>query len=149
MLIHLLAHLDLTRDRERDLIARAERDRLAQASSGQTASRFSRLIGARPVPREVHPVRPGRLSRTQRRDGRVAGNATQNAASRSATFRELAYRVNGGVEVTLLWNVLENRLAVTVSDPRSGETLVIDTEHSHALDVFYHPYAHAVFSTAA
>jgi hypothetical protein len=133
MLIHLLAHLDLTRDRERDLIARAERDRLAQASSGQTASRFPRLM----------------LSRTQRRDGRVAGNATQNAASRSATFRELAYRVNGGVEVTLLWNVLENRLAVTVSDPRSGETLVIDTEHSHALDVFYHPYAHAAFSTAA
>ena len=53
------------------------------------------------------------------------------------------------MEVTLLWNVLENRLAVTVSDLRSGETFVIDTEHSHALEVFNHPYAHAAFSTAA
>ena len=84
----------------------------------------------------------------QRRDGRVGGDATQDAASRSATFRELAHRVSGGVEVRLLWNVLENRLAVTVSDLRSGETLVIDTEHSHALEVFYHPYAHAALSTA-
>jgi hypothetical protein len=71
------------------------------------------------------------------------------ARVRSATFRELARRVNDGLEVTLLWNVHENRLAVTVSDPRSGECFVIDTEHSEALDVFYHPYAHAAFEAAA
>ena len=53
------------------------------------------------------------------------------------------------MEVTLLWNAHENRLAVTVSDPRSGESFVVDTELSKALDVFYHPYAYAAFRTAA
>jgi hypothetical protein len=66
----------------------------------------------------------------------------------AATFRELAHRVNGGMEVTLFWDVRENRLAVTVSDPRSGESFVLDTELSKALDVFYHPYAHADFEAA-
>jgi hypothetical protein len=56
--------------------------------------------------------------------------------------------VNGGVEVTLRWNVHENLLAVTVSDLRSGDSFVIDAEHGNALDVFYHPYAHATFQAA-
>ena len=73
----------------------------------------------------------------------------QDAPPRSPTFRELAHRVSGGVEVTLLWNVHVNQLAVTVSDLRSGESFVIDTEHCRALDVFYHPYAHAAFWAAA
>jgi hypothetical protein len=65
------------------------------------------------------------------------------------TFRELAHRVDGGLEVTLLWSVRENRLAVTVSDARSGESFVLDAEKGNALDVFYHPYAYAGFQAAA
>jgi hypothetical protein len=57
--------------------------------------------------------------------------------------------LNGGVEVTLLWNVCDNRLAVTLTDIRSGDAFVIDTEHRKALDVFYHPYGHAAFRAAA
>ena len=58
-------------------------------------------------------------------------------------FRELAYRAGDGLEVALLWNELENRLAVTVSDSRSGKRYCIDAENDEALDVFYHPFAHA------
>jgi hypothetical protein len=58
-------------------------------------------------------------------------------------FRELAQRTNGGIEVTLLWCAFDDQLAVTVSDSRSGEWFVIDAEADKALDVYYHPFAHA------
>jgi hypothetical protein len=67
---------------------------------------------------------------------------TTGTSSRSA-FRELARRANGGLEVTLLWSEVEDRLAVTVSDSLSGEWFFLDAEPDNALDVFYHPYAHA------
>jgi hypothetical protein len=43
-----------------------------------------------------------------------------NDVTTPGVFRELAQRVEGGVKVTLLWSARENRLAVTVSDPRAG-----------------------------
>jgi hypothetical protein len=64
-------------------------------------------------------------------------------------FRELAQRVDSGVKVTLLWSAREDRLAVTVSDSRSGEWFVLDAENDNALEVFYHPYAHAALKAAA
>jgi hypothetical protein len=64
-------------------------------------------------------------------------------------LRELAYRVDGGLEVTLLWNAHENRVAVTVSDMHTGEWFVLHPENDQALEVFYHPYAHAPLETAA
>jgi hypothetical protein len=66
-----------------------------------------------------------------------------------ATFRELAHRKEGGVDVTLLWSARENRLAVTVFDQRSDELLVLDAETDEALAVFYHPYAHVASQGAA
>jgi hypothetical protein len=60
-----------------------------------------------------------------------------------ASFRELAHRIDGGVDVRLLWSARENRLAVTVFDEHAGELVVLDAESDEALDVFYHPYAHA------
>jgi hypothetical protein len=62
---------------------------------------------------------------------------------RAAGLRELAYRVDGGVEVTLLWDAHENGVAVTVSDMRSGDWFVLHPENDKALEVFYHPYAYA------
>jgi hypothetical protein len=58
-------------------------------------------------------------------------------------FRELACRADDGLEVALLWSEDDNRLAVTVSDSRSGDGFVVDAARDNALDVFYHPYAHA------
>jgi hypothetical protein len=64
------------------------------------------------------------------------------------TFRELAHRVDGGLDVTLLWSAGENRVAVTVFDQRAGELLVLDVEGDEALDVFYNPYAHTASQAA-
>jgi hypothetical protein len=64
-------------------------------------------------------------------------------------FRELAYRASEGLEVTLLWSARENRLAVTVRDSRSGEQFALDAQDDNALEVFYHPYAHAALQAAA
>ena len=58
--------------------------------------------------------------------------------------RELARRIDGSVEVTLAWDECDDGLAVTVFDRRSGELFVLAAESDNALDVFYHPYAHAV-----
>jgi hypothetical protein len=43
----------------------------------------------------------------------MAGDATN-------PYRELAYRVNDGVEVVLFWQQNANDLTVAVSDERSG-----------------------------
>ena len=67
----------------------------------------------------------------------------------TTTVRELAHRIDGGVEVSLLWHVREHRLAVTVSDSRSGDLFVLDADNDKALDVYYHPYAHVAAQAAA
>jgi hypothetical protein len=43
-----------------------------------------------------------------------------NGMTTPTVFRELAHRANDGPEVARLWSQLGNRLAVTVSDSRSG-----------------------------
>jgi hypothetical protein len=60
--------------------------------------------------------------------------ATDTSSRRA--FRELARRANGGLEVTLFWSEFEDRLAVTVSNSRSGEWFFLDAESDNALDVF-------------
>jgi hypothetical protein len=72
-----------------------------------------------------------------------------NDVNAAGVFRELAQRVDSGVEVTLLWSAREDRLAVTVSDSHSGKWFVLDAEHDNALEVFYHPYVHATLQAAA
>ena len=101
MLAHPIIQLELARQRQAELIARAARKRVAHVES------------------ESRP-----------------------------TFRELAHRMDAGVEVSLLWRPRDNRLAVTVSDARSGEWFVLDADHAEALEVFYHPYAHTDLQAA-
>jgi hypothetical protein len=60
-------------------------------------------------------------------------------------LRELAHRANDGVEVLLFWNEATNDLTVSVSDERSGAYFELAADPGEALDVFYHPYAHAAF----
>ena len=62
-----------------------------------------------------------------------------------ADSRELAYRANDGVEVTLLWSKTEDRVFVTVTDARSGDSFELPARADNALQVFEHPYAHAAF----
>ena len=66
-----------------------------------------------------------------------------------AVPRELAYRDDDGIEVSLIWSEPEDRLTVTVFDSRSGEQFAVDAGRDNALDVFYHPYAHAALQAAA
>jgi hypothetical protein len=58
-------------------------------------------------------------------------------------FRELAHRATDGLEVMLFWRKATNELRVSVSDERTGAYFELDAEPDEALDVFYHPYAHA------
>jgi hypothetical protein len=56
--------------------------------------------------------------------------------------RELAYRVNDRVEVTLLWHPADDELRVCVCDHRLGAYFEVVPAPEDALDAFYHPYAY-------
>lgn len=58
--------------------------------------------------------------------------------------RELAHRINDGIEVRLFWNPSDNRLIVRCTDGRTEDTFELDVDPMHALDAFEHPYAYAV-----
>jgi hypothetical protein len=68
----------------------------------------------------------------------MAGDATNR-------YRELAYRVNDGVEVVLFWQENTDDLTVAVSDERRGAHFELAAAPDQAFDVFNHPYAHAAF----
>jgi len=57
--------------------------------------------------------------------------------------RELAHRVNDGVQIVLFWNEATDELTVCVSDERSRAYFELAARRDQALDVFYHPYAYA------
>lgn len=56
---------------------------------------------------------------------------------------ELDYRDNDGIEVSLLWNRVDNSLTVCVYDSRTDERLEIAIDPAHAREAFLHPYAYA------
>jgi hypothetical protein len=60
-------------------------------------------------------------------------------------YRELAHRMNDGLEVVLFWHQRTDELTVTVSDERIGTYFELAAQPHQALDVFDHPYAHAAF----
>ena len=66
-------------------------------------------------------------------------------AGNAPPYRELAYRVNDGVQVVLFWQQNTDDLTVAVSDERSGAYFELAAAPDQALDVFNHPYAHAAF----
>ena len=58
-------------------------------------------------------------------------------------FRELDFRRNDGLEVSLLWEPGSNTTRVTVRDDRHGNAFEIPVrEGQRPLDVFHHPYAY-------
>lgn len=61
-------------------------------------------------------------------------------------LQELAFRSNGGLDVTLFWCPADDELMVCVCDQRRGAYFVMKPEPQLALDVFYHPYSYASVS---
>jgi len=59
----------------------------------------------------------------------------------NTTAVELAERVNDGLQVLLWWDRPTGRLWVEIVN-RLGVTVTVDAPPDHALDVFYHPFAH-------
>jgi hypothetical protein len=60
--------------------------------------------------------------------------------------RELAFREGDGIQVTLLWHSLTNRLSVLLRDDSTETCLDFGVAPADALDAFYHPFAYAVRS---
>ena len=58
-------------------------------------------------------------------------------------MEELHYRKNDGMAVSLLWSRHSSRLSVIVEDRKAGATFALPARADNALEVFYHPYAHA------
>ena len=56
--------------------------------------------------------------------------------------RELAHRVSGGTAITLYWSADDNSTSVEIYHAATGQTLHFVVPRSHALDAFYHPFAH-------
>jgi hypothetical protein len=57
--------------------------------------------------------------------------------------RELAYRENDGLAVSLHWDPADDALTVTVLDRQTGEALEIPVADASPLEVFNHPFAYA------
>jgi hypothetical protein len=68
---------------------------------------------------------------------------TQEAEMASKRTKELDFRANDGLEVTLLWQPETNQLTVSVYDSKSGDDFDIEVAPAEATDAFHHPYAYA------
>jgi hypothetical protein len=60
-----------------------------------------------------------------------------------SSLKELDYREQDGLEVTLLWDPRSNDVCVDVTDQRDDSFLRIPVARRFALDAFRHPYAYA------
>jgi hypothetical protein len=56
--------------------------------------------------------------------------------------RELATRVNGGLEITLYWHPDDNGTSIAIRHATTDETISFRVPPGRALDAFYHPFAH-------
>jgi hypothetical protein len=59
--------------------------------------------------------------------------------------KELDYRENDGVAVTLSWDCAANRVIVSVVEDATGESFELTVEDANARDAFEHPFAYAAF----
>jgi hypothetical protein len=54
----------------------------------------------------------------------------------------LAFREGDGIEVTLLWDGVEDRVLLNVRDRRTGEWFVSGVDRTDALEAYRHPFAY-------
>jgi hypothetical protein len=57
--------------------------------------------------------------------------------------RELAYRVNDGIHVLLLWHPADDSVSISVDDERTGERFELPVPGDRAMFAFNHPFAYA------
>jgi hypothetical protein len=57
--------------------------------------------------------------------------------------KELAYRQNDGIDVTLLWHSDDDSVVVSIHDAKSDYAFEVGVPRDKALDAFYHPFAYA------
>ena len=70
--------------------------------------------------------------------------ATMSGAASPSAVRELDHRSTDGLEVTLLWDAVNDVVTVAVVDTKADDAFeVVVGERDNALDVFHHPYAYA------
>jgi hypothetical protein len=67
----------------------------------------------------------------------------------TAARRELALRVNDGLEITLYWHPDDNGTSVEIYHEATGETITFSVPADRALDAFYHPFVHLAEQDAA
>jgi len=72
-----------------------------------------------------------------------------NATLANLTRRELAQRVNDGLEITLYWHPFDNGTSIDVYATATEETISFPVPAERALDAFYHPFAHLAEQDAA
>ena len=65
-----------------------------------------------------------------------------NSATLISRRRELAQRVNGGLEITLYWYPDTNATRIEVLDTGIDETISFPVPAERALDAFHHPFVH-------
>ena len=71
------------------------------------------------------------------------------SAESTRTWKELADRLNDGLDVRLVWSKSDGKdeVVVRVTDFREGDYFEIPTEPERALDVYHHPFAYRDLST--
>ena len=65
-----------------------------------------------------------------------------NAEAQIALRRELAQRVGGGLEITLYWDPITDRVSLHVYHQATEETITFPIASARALDAFRHPFAY-------
>jgi hypothetical protein len=68
---------------------------------------------------------------------------------RGGRAKELARRVDSGLQVSLLWRRADGRLTVVVADPATGDRQRLPARPDNALEVYYHPYVYGLRRQAA
>lgn len=56
--------------------------------------------------------------------------------------RELAQRVNGGLEITLYWHPNDDGTSIEIYEAATDETISFAVPAARALEAFNHPFAH-------
>jgi hypothetical protein len=59
------------------------------------------------------------------------------------TARELAYRVNDGIHVHLLWHPADDSVSISLDDRRTGLSFELPVPGDRAMFAFNHPFAYA------